>query len=949
MKILQVVHDFIPEVRAGTELLTYYLSKGLQKRNHEILIFYPTWGIDSVVRKKIDGLNCISFPNTSTPRGVFSDFNQNVNEMFRKVVSEFKPEVVHIQNLIYLSLDIVNIAKEYNAVVCFTLQDFWLVCPRTILLAYDEKKCSYINIIKCVECCKRIVPLELIDRFRVSEKPRLPNIFNKWRRRIISNIKAFDYLKNTRNYFIHNEIFKKVDLFIAPSQFLRQRFIREGIPEDKIIFLDCGIEHNNLENINRIQTTTLRFGFIGSILQHKGIEVLIKAFNSIENAELKIFGKLDNNNLKFKSLISNPRIKFVGEVEEDEKQRAYNQIDVLIVPSIWYENAPVVIHEAYYSGIPVIASRLGGMAEYVRDNETGLLFETGNSDDLAVQINRMIENPSLVERFRNNLPKYLSLEKHAEVVEKLYLDILQSKLPQINIDLKEYGYRLEDKFEEKETRFRFMVATTLSSFVDAIKGTRKSNNYLPNDFIFHTYQPVSRKRIIENKAPIIFGDTIKLLNYHYRIMVNNTVEIEFLWELISKFSKFNKVFVHFCVDSKMLFAFDYFVLNTKFPLDKWKNNQIFRENIQIQLPQNIANTKNLEIKIGFYNIFNLKRFNVNAPNNFTIDDSNTRVSLGKLHSIVSEKESNFQTVEVSIVIPTKNAGHNLAKTLDIIFKQKTNRNYEVLIIDSASTDETLTICADYDVRLLQITEKEFNHGLTRNYGVYNSRGEYVILMVQDAIPSDEYWLENLIKHFDDPKVAGVYCRQIPNEDTDALTKRQLNNWITARNESVKSFISDWNAYIKLPPMDKYVFTNFDNVCSCVRKKIWEDYPFPKTEFAEDLYYSQKVLEAGYKIVFEPTASVYHSHNRSMFYEYSRTYICHQKLYDLFELQTVPTIKHVLKFTIQNILKDYPYVFKNEKNIIKLLSHVFKIPFLSFLTVYAQYKGALEQKMKKRKK
>lgn len=298
---------------------------------------------------------------------------------------------------------------------------------------------------------------------------------------------------------------------------------------------------------------------------------------------------------------------------------------------------------------------------------------------------------------------------------------------------------------------------------------------------------------------------------------------------------------------------------------------------------------------------------------------------------------------VSIVIPIFNGDAFLHEVLRMVCRQKTSICYEIICIDSGSTDTSKSVCQQYHVRYYEIPQKQFNHGLTRNQGVHVSKGELIVFLSQDAIPAGDYWLENLIAPFKDKQVAGVYGRQIPRDDADVLTKKHLNSWLTGEKETRISFIQNKEEYMKLPSMKKYELCNFDNVCSCIRKSVWTTIPFEKTVFAEDLTWSKKALGLGYKIVYEPKAAVIHSHQRSVLYEYKRTYVCHRKLYELFKIQTVPTLKDVMKCFFMTMKSDLPYVYYSEKDIKKKTLSILRVPVLSFLCVYAQYKGARDER------
>jgi len=295
--------------------------------------------------------------------------------------------------------------------------------------------------------------------------------------------------------------------------------------------------------------------------------------------------------------------------------------------------------------------------------------------------------------------------------------------------------------------------------------------------------------------------------------------------------------------------------------------------------------------------------------------------------------------DISIIILTKNGQRYIDRCLEAVFSQKIDISYEVICVDSGSQDKTIEICKGYPVRPLSIKARDFNHGLTRNLAISRAKGEFIILMSQDAIPFREYWMSTLIRSLkEDTRIAGVYCRQIPREDADILTRRDLNCHLTARKDKVVSFIQDCKAYESLTPNEKYTFCNFDNVCSCIRRNIWEKIPFRETYFAEDIDWAKRVLEAGYKIVYEPTSAVIHSHNESLISQYRRSYMHHKRLYELFGVQLVSTWHEVILFSVYNILRDLYYIIRNKKLLAGNFQEFLTVPISSFLIILGQYMG-----------
>jgi rhamnosyltransferase len=299
--------------------------------------------------------------------------------------------------------------------------------------------------------------------------------------------------------------------------------------------------------------------------------------------------------------------------------------------------------------------------------------------------------------------------------------------------------------------------------------------------------------------------------------------------------------------------------------------------------------------------------------------------------------------KVSILIPTKNAGFLFEKVLNSIRNQEYEEAVDLVIVDSGSNDGTLDIARKYEARILEIPTNEFDHGLTRNYGIQNCYGEIVILMSQDAIPQGKCWLENIVDTFTEGKIAGVYVKQIPREDADILTKRNLQSWLTGRDNLSLLQIKHVDKFNVLTPVEKYHLCVFDNVCSAIRRMVWERIPFRQNYFGEDIDWAKHVLEAGWLIAYQPKAAVFHSHNRSLVYEYRRTYMCHRKLYELFQLETIPSLLKLLHSILVGTMINLRYVLIHEPNIKKKLKLSLKVPFLMIASNLGQYCGARDEK------
>lgn len=253
--------------------------------------------------------------------------------------------------------------------------------------------------------------------------------------------------------------------------------------------------------------------------------------------------------------------------------------------------------------------------------------------------------------------------------------------------------------------------------------------------------------------------------------------------------------------------------------------------------------------------------------------------------------------KVTVFIPTWNGGELFEEVLQGIESQETPFDYEILAIDSGSRDGTLERLKRHPVRVIEIPNTEFDHGLTRNRAVHEARGEIVVLTVQDATPASPDWLRMLVSHFEDPEVAGVYCHQIPRPDCNPFLRERLKNWVQGEGDpqtrQVASVEAFWN---DLDHIQRWQTIAFDNVSSAVRRATALEHPFPKRRFGEDVTWAKGAILAGYKIIMEPRVAVIHSHDNSIWYEFKRAYLDHQNVNNLVGLRLAPRMRNVFEYT-----------------------------------------------------
>lgn len=211
-------------------------------------------------------------------------------------------------------------------------------------------------------------------------------------------------------------------------------------------------------------------------------------------------------------------------------------------------------------------------------------------------------------------------------------------------------------------------------------------------------------------------------------------------------------------------------------------------------------------------------------------------------------------MKASIIVPTKNAGEGWGRLLQNLLSQNFEGEYEIIVIDSGSTDGTVDIARSYPVRLVQIPPEEFHHGRTRNLGATLARGEILVYITQDALPVRRDWLRKLVDNFADPSVAVVYGRQIPWEHHKPPEKFFRLYYFPDFKIRVTSRDSDYYR--------DNMFASDNN--SALKKNIWQKFRFSeKVIFAEDVELAGRLLRAGWTLIYEPEAPVHHSHDESL--------------------------------------------------------------------------------------
>jgi rhamnosyltransferase len=238
-----------------------------------------------------------------------------------------------------------------------------------------------------------------------------------------------------------------------------------------------------------------------------------------------------------------------------------------------------------------------------------------------------------------------------------------------------------------------------------------------------------------------------------------------------------------------------------------------------------------------------------------------------------------QFPSISVVIPVRNEAKKIAACINGILSQ-TVPVKEIIVVDSGSTDGTLEILERYElVRVIKIPSSEFNHGLTRKLGVEAVTSEFVLLTVGDAVATNDRWIETLLSGFTDEKVAGVCGLQVIPHDVD----KNPIAWyrpVDAPREIRYSF-PDPEDFNKLDPDRQREVCGWDDVTALYRREVLLKLPFRKTTFAEDALWAKDALLAGYTLVFNSAATVYHYHSQNEEFTFKKSFTLHYHFFKFF--------------------------------------------------------------------
>jgi glycosyltransferase involved in cell wall biosynthesis len=333
---------------------------------------------------------------------------QALTRFFREFLLEQKPDLVHFQHTMYMGYDILRVTRNTlpDVPIVYTLHEYLPICHHNgqLVRTTDGSLCDHDSPRRCHECFPRISQQTFFMRKR----------------------------------FVQSQ-FSAVDLFVTPSAWAREQYVRWGIPPERIVHEPHGFVPAQPRPERRVTGARDRFGFFGQFTQFKGADVLLQALSLLGadfEGRLWIHGaNLDTAATEFQNTFremlddAGNQVRLVGQYDRADLPKLMARVDWVVVPSIWWETGPLTVGEAFQHGRPVICSDMGGMSEKVTDGVNGLYFRRGDADDLADVMRRAATTPGLWDELRRGIPPVPSMGGHIEALSAHYRRLLSRRAP----------------------------------------------------------------------------------------------------------------------------------------------------------------------------------------------------------------------------------------------------------------------------------------------------------------------------------------------------------------------------------------------------------------------------------------------------------------------------------------------------------------------------------------
>lgn len=435
MRILIVSHGYPPNKAAGAELRAERTARGLIARGHDVAVI----AVESTQHTSRDFEWVDQVQDGVYVRRLFYDLGSNpdpfrasydhpqLTQAIEDLVITWMPDLLHVFSGYLTGKSTARVAETHRKPLVVSLTDYWWLCHRINLVRSNGERCTTRTPAACARC-----HAETQRRFRVPAQLAPTLADNFWslaeHASVLGNAVGTSQQTRRENELI--PALQSADALLAPSQYLADVYIEAGVDPSRVHVSRQGVDVATC--LLRRPSATLRVGYMGQVKAHKGVDLLVEAWGILSGdrpRSLVVYGS-DAGEPGYGAMLRDKLAQFdnvawPGAFKRPEVWQILSEMDVLVVPSRWVENSPNTILEAQAVGVPIVGSNLGGVAEMVQHEGNGLVFAVDDAQDLARQLQRLLDEPELLDRLRRSPMSFKNMETSLDETIDVYEAVLE--------------------------------------------------------------------------------------------------------------------------------------------------------------------------------------------------------------------------------------------------------------------------------------------------------------------------------------------------------------------------------------------------------------------------------------------------------------------------------------------------------------------------------------------
>ncbi|QSZ40926.1 glycosyltransferase [Sulfurimonas aquatica] len=404
MHVLYLIHQFYPNHYSGTERVIFGTASYMQKLGYKVTVLTYSYEPDEAYQHKMDeilykeyifeGLSVIAVKSNDIAYNN-SYFIENESSVHKHIIKKINPDIIHVGHLMYMNA-FLKAGKKINIPYVLSLTDFWFICHKAQMLVDNGALCDGPKEGKqCQKMCTGLEKEYYEKRFKQASQILEESCAN-----IVSS------------KFLHNMMTHSLESF-------------------KSINIPYGLNFSYLDVNNSIYNNNSKINFLysGTLSKHKGIDTVVKAFKSLENQNfiLNIYGDGPLREYVIEEIKNENNINFFGSYSKEDTKKLIKENDVVLIPSAWYENNPIILQEMIAANLPPVVSNIGSLPEMVEDEKTGFVFKMSNVNDLRKVVEQIIDNPVKLNKIKTNMYKnyqVITIEQQCLAYRDIYLNAL---------------------------------------------------------------------------------------------------------------------------------------------------------------------------------------------------------------------------------------------------------------------------------------------------------------------------------------------------------------------------------------------------------------------------------------------------------------------------------------------------------------------------------------------